>query len=65
MVVLLSGLLFFICLPAEFRTAFFHPATLGERLLTKSFTISAPGYDQGPDERKLRPGKVLAANPSI
>ena len=41
MALLLTGLLFYILLPTDFRKAFFNPATSGERLLVRSLGLVA------------------------
>lgn len=41
MALVLLGLLLFVLLPADFRAAFFRPATLGEQLLVRSLGIVA------------------------
>ncbi len=41
MALLLSGLLLYLLLPTDFRTAFFKPATGGERLLVRSLGLVA------------------------
>ena len=41
MALLLTGLLLYVLLPTDFRTAFFKPATSGQRLLVRSLGLVA------------------------